>query len=280
MRKWYKYYFEINDRKIKKITKFKRFEEFEKAMGGYSSNQHYESRDKFNKEYLKDRFSIYAYYLKSNLKKNKNILSIASGRCINELNLLDKGYKIICTDLSIPQCYKKSKKIFKKFNYYKFDILKDNLKKKYDTIIGLGLLYVFSEKQLNKFFKRLNKLVKLNGEIIVDSSSSPDNIITYLYDNLLLKFENKILSLILNIIGKKNNFISRHHGYKFKNKELIKIAKQHGFEIIDVKTKDFVTEFSRSRLISKIYILNLILKPISFFMSYVRIFKFKKIENL
>ena len=280
MRKWYKHYFELSDRKIKKITKFKKFEDFEKGMGGYGSNQHYKSRKKFNKEYLKGRFLIYSNYLKKNIKKNKNILSIASGRCINELNLLNMGYKITCTDLSIPQCYKKSKKIFKKFNYNKFDILKDNLKKKYDTIIGLGLLYVFSEKQLNKFFKGLNRSVKLGGEIIIDSSSSPDNIITYLYDNFLLKFENIILSLMLNLIGKKNNFISRHHGYKFKNKELIKIAKRHGFEIIDVKTKDFITEFSRSRLISKIYILNLILKPFSFFMSYVRIFKFKKIKNL
>ena len=76
---------------------------------------------------MQGRFKEYDKFLKNNLKKD--IISIASGRCINELALKNNGFDIDCSDLGVPESYKKSKKLFGNFKYMKFNILKDKLKK-------------------------------------------------------------------------------------------------------------------------------------------------------
>ena len=47
----------------------------------------------------------------------------------------------------------------------KFNILKDKLKKRYQTALALGLVYV-SQNELDKFFS--NRLIKLKGNLIIE----------------------------------------------------------------------------------------------------------------
>ena len=130
----------------------------------------------------------------------------------------------------------------------------------------------------------MNKSLNINGELILDSSSSPNNIITLIYDQIYLRLEIVVISKILNLLGKKNSIGIRHHGYKFKNNEIVKIAEISGFELINLEKKDYLTEVLRSKIISKII---KILPPFKYFfvvfgslMPYLRFFKFKKIKNL
>ena len=86
------------------------------ADGSYSSKEDFfranfynysallSKSDRFIKEYLQknntdiNRHMKYDKTLKIYMQKNKKILSIGSGKCINELLLIDRGYDIICSD--------------------------------------------------------------------------------------------------------------------------------------------------------------------------------------
>ena len=97
---------------------------------------------KIRKFLLKDsrgRFNYYNNFLNKNLDKEK-IISIASGRCINELVLINQGFDIDCSDLGIPKVII-FQKIFKEFNFFKIDILNQHFHKKYQTAL---FYYVFS----------------------------------------------------------------------------------------------------------------------------------------
>ena len=47
--------------------------------------------------------------------------------------------------------------------------------------------------------------------------------------------------------------IKRHHGYKFTNLELIKIAESNGFRLVLSSNKDYLSDVLRSKIFSKIY---------------------------
>ena len=281
MRKWFKYSIEYKTLNISEMKKHLKYQDFEKSMGGYRENKFYENKTKFIKSFLVGRFKEYDNFLKDHLKKKQKIISIASGRCINELKYIDKGYNIDCSDLGIPKSYEISKKIFRKFKFLKLNILKQSLKTKYETAIALGLAYVFSEKELSRFFFNINKMMKINGNFILDSSSSPNNLYTYIFDNFFLKIEIYLISFFLNLFGKKNMVIKRHHGYKFTNLELIKIAESNGFRLVLSSNKDYLSDVLRSKIFNKIYSK---FRNSKFFfllfglpMPYLRIFKFVKI---
>jgi hypothetical protein len=73
------------------------------------------------------------------LNKNDNILSVASGLCVNELFLIDKGYKITCADMGTLHSYDDIKKIFPDFKFILLDILNpQGFQEKFDAIICLG----------------------------------------------------------------------------------------------------------------------------------------------
>ena len=284
MRSWYKHFLLFGEKENKNIKKHDEFFEFEKAMGGYDTNEHYSNKKVFELKYLHGRFKYYAQYLDKNINPKMKILSIASGRCINELQLIDKNYNITCSDLDIPSSYDSAKKIFRDFNFKILNILKNYANEKYDCILSLGLVYAFSENEFENYFNNVNRSLNINGELIFDSSSSANNILTLIYDQIYLRLEIVIISKVFNFLGKKNSMGSRHHGYKFTDKEIIKIAEKCGFELISLERKDYLTEVLRSKILSKII---KILPPFKYFfvvfgllMPYLRFFKFKKIKDL
>ena len=284
MRKWFKYSIKFDNLQKDTIQKHRSYEDFEKSMGGYKENKFYENKKVFIEGFLKGRFNYYNNFLNKNLDKEKKIISIASGRCINELVLINKGFDIDCSDLGIPKSYNISKKIFKEFNFFKIDILNQHFHKKYQTALALGLIYVFSNEELEKFFLNINKSIEINGDLILDSSSSSNNFYTSIFDKYILKFETYLISFYLNITGRKNIVVKRHHGYKFTNKELIQIAEKNGFSLVLKKDKDYLSEILRSKILNKIFtkikIFKYFLLLFGFPMPYLRIFKFKKIKEV
>tara|TARA_B100002051_G_C16742613_1_gene645268 strand:+ start:1840 stop:2694 length:855 start_codon:yes stop_codon:yes gene_type:complete len=284
MRKWFKYLILFGEERKKNIKKHDKFNEFEKAMGGYESNEHYDDKDKFNAKYLNGRFYHYNKYLKKNINSQMKILSVASGRCINELQFIDQDYDITCSDLDIPASYELAKKTFKEYKFEVLNILQSHTNEKYNCVLSLGLVYAFSANEFKIFFSNINKSLDDGGILILDSSSSQNNFITFFYDRIYLKIETLIISIILNLIGKKNSMGIRHHGYKFTNNEIISFAKANGFELLGVDKCDYLTEILRSKIASK---LTKIIPFSKYFfiifgfpMPYLRFFKFKKIKSL
>ena len=138
MIRWKKIVFNKSN-KITQINNKKDFFDFsnEVELGGYKPNDYYTSKDKFFNHYLKlDRYKTWSEYLKFNLEKGKNILSIASGRGINELDLIANKYNITCSDLEIPDCYRASLNLFGEFKYIKLNILKNKTKDRYHFIFS------------------------------------------------------------------------------------------------------------------------------------------------
>ena len=265
------------------LKKDKDFSEHEKSMGGYDANAHYRNKSLFLQKYLTDRYHVYFTFLKKNLLKEYKILSLGSGRCISELLLLDFGYNITCSDMEIPRCYEQSKKIFKDFRYEKLNILSDNLSQKFNSIICFSMLYLFEKKELEIFFKKTNNALEPNGLLIVDPGGGENNFFSFICDQIYLPFESFLVFLFSKFSKKKYFLFKKHQGYRFSNNELMKIASKNGFELLKVEQSDYYQELKRSKIIN--FIINkfpktkIILAIFGKFIPYVRIFKFKRINE-
>jgi hypothetical protein len=103
MRTWYKYYLDPNCSGINHVSRDHKFEHHERAIGGYHPDGAYGSKTTFFGKYFhnyhRGRLEYYDLFLRKHLKKGDRILSIASGRCANELYLSEEDYHIICSGL-------------------------------------------------------------------------------------------------------------------------------------------------------------------------------------
>ena len=279
----YKFYLYENSKIDTNLKKDKEFSEHEKSMGGYDVNAHYRNKSLFLQKYLTDRYHVYFTFLKKILLKEYKILSLGSGRCISELSLLDFGYNITCSDMEIPRCYDQSKKIFKDFRYEKLNILSDNLSQKFNSIICFSMLYLSEKKELEMFFKKTNNALEPNGLLIVDPGGGENNFFSFIYDKIYLPFEIFLVFLFSKFSKKKYFLFKKHQGYRFSNNELMKIASKNGFELLKVEQSDYYQELKRSKIIN--FIINkfpktkIILAIFGKFIPYVRIFKFKRINE-
>ena len=83
-------------------------------------------------------------------------------------------------------------------------------------------------------------------------------------------------------LGKKIGFnIDYNFGYRWKNNEIINLARDFGLDFINVDEYDFLTELQRSILVSKIIryfpISKIFFKFLGRKIPYIRMMKFKKI---
>lgn len=258
-----------------------------KGMGGYNANDAYKSKsDFFNRyffNYQLSRLEYYYIFLKKHLNKKKEILSVASGRCAIELYLMEEGYNIICSDLETLDAYRETKLLFPQFKHMKFDILSKPTYKKYDIIVSLSLIYLFDEKQLNRFFRNISDSLKTGCHLILDSAGSPDNFLSYIIHDIILKYET-LLKRIIKLIstGKLHSFIIKDFGYRRTDKDIIKAARQYGLELTDQEDYAYLTEFRRSYLLDKGIKHNStcrrVFSVIGKNIPYIRMFNFKKVD--
>ena len=214
-------------------------------------NEYYLNKNTFLKNYFNNRFKIWVSYLRKNISKNHKILSIGSGRAINELILIDERYDIVSSDLDIPETYEASKKIFNDHIYLKFDVLKHDIQQKFNIIFSLHTFYLFSESQINLAFKKVNKLLHKDGIFIVDMNAE-HNLFSTFYHNFFLKIESILIYLISKIFKKNIGIIyDDNFGYKYKRREIIDIAKKNNFKLL---TYEFFgsNEYNRSFILKKI----------------------------
>ena len=95
--------------------------------------------------------------------------------------------------------------------------------------------------------------------------------------------ENCLVFLLYKLFGRQYFLFKKHNGYRFSNKELIKLATKNGFEFYRIYESDYQIEFYRSKLLSflmrKFPITKGIFSIFGRLFPYVRIFKFKKINE-
>lgn len=286
MRKWYKYYIDLNTSGKIFVGIGRDFAYFEKDIGGYQSDEAYQNKNSLFQKYFfgyhLGRLEYYDRFLRKNLKNDQSILSIASGRCVNELLLINDGYKIICSDLKTPDGNKQIKILFPQFEFIEHDILNGPTKKKFDAIICLSLIYLFDEKDLLKFFKNISDSLVTGGSLLLDSAGSSDNVLSYLIHDIILKYETMGIRLARFLLARKlPAFVTKHHGYRRTDSEIIDSAEKFALKLAYKENYAFLTEFRRS------YFLNRFVKPNSSIekifsiigrsIPYIRMFNFKKI---
>ena len=288
MKKWKKIIINKTN-KITKVNKNKDFKDFceEDAENyniqeGYSSNEHYKKKDIFLQFYLKGRYLVLHSYLIKNIDPKSKTLSLASGRGINELCLISNKFDITCSDFQIPPSYGDSKKLFGNFNYKKINILENITNEKFDTIFSLSAFYLFSDDEIKKILTNINESLTENGILILEFPGSGDNFISFLFNEIYLTFESYLIYYLSKIFNKKIGLkLDNNFGYRRINSEVIKLATQSGFKLLEVNEYDYLNELKRSFLIRNIIKYLPFSKLFFIFIGkklpYIRMFKFKKV---
>jgi len=191
MRLWRKYWVVDSWEGPRHLPVSSTFAEHEADIWGYEETEAYSSKDAFFAEYLFgiERTSNYHRFLVAQLAGTKDILSIASGRCANELKLTDLGYSVTCTDLGPLPALDATRSLFSGFTHLNLDILEAPSVDKYDAVLTLGLIYIFTQDELRLFFRNAHQSLRPGGTLILDGPGATDNALTFLIDEVVLKAE-------------------------------------------------------------------------------------------
>jgi hypothetical protein len=291
MRKWFKYFRNLGTNKITGIPKDKTFNEHSQAMGGYKPDDSYGSREDFFNKHLNglhaERFANYDKFLRKHLKKEDRILSVASGRCVNELYLLNDGYKnITCSDLEMFPACSATKTLFPDFRFTALNILDAPAPQKYDSIIALSLIYLFDEQEFNAFLSNIADSLEEEGAFILDSAGAPDNFLSFIIHDIILKIEVYFIGFLdfLRSSGKRKLGVTvQDFGFRRTDKDIIEASRKAGLKLFNKEDYGFLNDFRRSRTFRRL------VKPGSFIentfakmgkrIPYARMFYFRKVKE-
>jgi len=249
------------------------------AIANTYATDFYRNKDVFFKKYLfeSEKKKLYNQLLKKFLHKNDDILSIGSGRCIDELYLIDKGYKITCSDVGDLAAKDATKTLFPMFEYEKINILLQPSNTQCDIVFLMGVAYLFDNKELSCFFENAYRSLRKDGRLILDGAEPGETLRSILFYDVFLPIEVCLKSLILTMVRKKRVYIrKKHHGFRRSDEEIIEIAKSHGFEFVSKEIFKYSGELKSSiiNLLRKCNILNKLIDRIR--IPSIRIFQFDK----
>lgn len=285
MRKWYKFIPDETAFKRGYIEKDESYLDHAQAMGGYAADEAYRSKADFFKKYFFNfqlsRLEYYDIFLKKYLKKTEGILSVGSGRAVNELRLIEEGYRITCSDIAIVDSYKQARSLFGDFKYLKYNVLEGPAPEKYDGVMALSLIYLFNNEKLERFFENISASLKSRGHLILDSAGSPDNSLSYFVHDTILKYEAKLKCVIKQISERKRyKIVTKKFGYRRKDEEIIDAASKANFELAGCERYAYLTDFKRSCILrGMIQYCPFCKNVLGYFgkrIPYIRMFNFRK----
>lgn len=284
MRKWYKYWIDPHLQGIQHLSIDADFFAHSKAMGGYKPDPACINAESFFSRYLPrngSRHDCYNEFLQCCLKKKQRVLSLGSGRAANEAFLFHQGYNVTCSDIEVPPVFRATQAFFQGLSYRCLDILKTPAEARYDAVVVLSLIYLFTDVQLKKALENIQQSIEGDGYLVLDSAGSPSNFLSSLLHEFLLPIEAHISRLISFFKhGKLPGLVIKHHGYRRNDREITSIAKDAGFLLLFKKDYCFLSEFKRSVLLSKILKIDgwlvRIFERWGRSIPYVRMFYFKR----
>jgi len=244
MRTWYKFYVKLRDNP--KSVFQDDFALFAAQMDHYKADQGYDSREAYFSTYLTERLLFYDVFLRQYLIRTMHTLSVASGRAVNELALIQDGFDITCSDLGIPDCITASNNLFGDFAYKKIDVLGERDTGTYDAVICLSLIYNFDDIQLQQCFASISGLLTDNGVLVLDYAGAPDNMWSQLLHNVYLPVEAMAYAIFRTIRDRRlYRVVKIFHGYRRTNQEIEKAAKASGLTIRAYDEGCELMDFSR-----------------------------------
>ena len=200
MRKWHKYIV-TDDLVVPQVQSISStFQEHADDIGGFEPNEHYSSKETFFQTYYYEnrRALNYDQFIAQHVSKDQEVLSLACGRAANELMLIDRGFKVTCSDLELPESYNQAKQLFPRMEQWILDILAGPSEHEFDVVLCLSLIYLFDDQQLQRFFANVYSSLKPGGYLILDSAGAPDNQLAHLFHDYYLRFEVKGIQQFMN----------------------------------------------------------------------------------
>ena len=110
---------------------------------------------------------------------------------------MERGFNVTCSDLALPEYYPLAKKMFPQMEQLELDILAGPSKVRFDVVLCLGLIYLFDNQQLGRFFTNVRSSLKDGGYLILDSAGPPDNQLAHLLNESYLRYEAVAVRLFL-----------------------------------------------------------------------------------
>lgn len=230
--------------------------EHARTAGEFRADESYASKEAFFKNYLfgcqRCRLEYYDHFIRGSLRKDHKTLSLGSGRCANELYLIEDGYDILCSDLERFPLYARTKELFPRFEQIILNILSGPAPRKYDAILCLSLIYLFGNADLETFFRNVSESLETGGHLILDSAGSPDHPLSYLLHDVWLKYEVEARRVMHRIVyGKRQGIVCKHHGFRRTDQEIVSAAARFGLNLVRQKNYSFLNEFMRSEILSR-----------------------------
>jgi SAM-dependent methyltransferase len=253
-------------------------------MGGYVC-EGYSTKEEFFRTHLgsSPRHLSYERFLLEHLPQNATTLSVASGRAANELRLVERGWKIVCSDLE-GVCADETKRLFPTYQFLKWNCLEGPpLRQSFDAVVSLSFIYLLDSERLIAFLRRLKGQLAPGGVLLLDAAGSPDKLGPNLLHEYWLPLETIVLSPFLSIYwkwtGRGGLKVERkHHGYRYSDAEIIEAGETAGFTLKSIEHMDFETEWDRSiiyrYLIKPVPALRRVFIRLGKTMPYVRMFEF------
>jgi len=254
-------------------------------MGGYEC-EGYSSKEQFFTTYLQgsSRHISYDQFLSSHLPEKARCLSIASGRSINELKLIQPGRDIICTDLD-SICMAETLRLFPSFRFVKWNCMEDALlPESFDFVISLGFITLLDADSLKHFLQRMNSQLTPGGTLLLDTASSADSFFANLLHDYYLPIEARCLLPFLNLYRRLKGRAAlrvefKHHGFRYTDDEIVAAAKNAGFTLENIDYMDFENEWDRSLIyrhfLKRVPMLRGLFLQLGKRMPYVRMFTFR-----
>lgn len=225
-------------------------------MEGYLPDGGYQTKSAFFAQHLRAHPRLLAYdrYLHTRLQRGEKVLSVASGRCANELYLMFAlDCDITCSDLREPPCIPATKSLFPSLKFIALDVMRDDPPDTYDTVLSLGLIYAFDDRQLDQFFSFVWRALRPKGRLLLDSAGSPDNFLSYLLHDLFLPTEAALLSAVRTIRHLHLHRVQgTPHGYRRTLEDIEKSAAKAGFFVKDVHEDGFDIDLRRGIVLNRL----------------------------
>jgi SAM-dependent methyltransferase len=255
-------------------------------MGGYEPDDAYRSKAEFFARHLRAHPRLVAYdrYLQRRMRRDETVLSVASGRGANELQLVETlGCDITCSDLKAPPCLAATKTLFPSLKFVPIDVLRDNPPGVYDTVLSLSLIYAFNDQELERFFSFAGRALKPSGRLLLDLAGSPDNLPSYMLHDLFLPAEAAFVAAYRTVRHLEPHRVDHvPHGYRRSLADVVAAAERAGFRLVDTHDDGFDIDLRRGVLLNRLAATSLGLRTLTSIgrrMPYTRMTQFIRSAN-
>ncbi len=254
MRKWMKHNVVPRDRAT--VTPRQDAEYHFALMEGYEPDDAYGSKAAFFARHLAahPRLTAYDRYLQGRMRAGEQVLSVASGRCANELQLMETiDCDITCSDLKTPPCLAATRALFPSLKFIPIDVVRDDPPGTYDTVLSLSLIYALDDQQLERFFAFARRALKPSGRLLLDLAGSPDNLLSFLLHELFLPAESAVVSAYRTVRHLKPHRVEHvTHGYRRSLGDVVTLAERTGFRLVDTHEDGFDIDLRRGVLLNRL----------------------------